>query len=444
MLTILGNSAPGRFCDRVSRRGFLKIGGLALGGLSMSEILRAEAASGTRSHKSVIMIFLPGGPPHQDMYDLKPDAPVEVRGEFKPIKTNVPGIEICEHMPRLASMMDRLVPIRTIVGATGSHYSFQCMTGRSHARQPQGGWPELGSVVARLQGPTAPAMPPYVGLSPKMQHTPYDSGYPGFLGPAYAPFQPNGEGKDDLVLQGVSLERLGDRKQLVRAFDQLSRKADTTGMMEGMDAFQRQAFGVLTSSRLADALNLDNEPAAVRARYGEGTAQHQGDGAPRLMPQFLMARRLVEAGVRCVTVSFSFWDYHGSNFANARANLPPLDQGVSALVEDLHQRGLDRDVSVVVWGEFGRTPKINASAGRDHWPNVSCALLAGGGMRTGQAIGSTNRQAAEAKDRPVRFEEVFATLYNRLGINPDLTTVTDLAGRPQYIAELYPPIRELI
>jgi hypothetical protein len=434
MLTIVGQTQPGRFCDRVSRRGFLRIGSLAMGGLSMPEILRAEAARGKKSHKSIIMIFLPGGPPHQDMYDLKPDAPAEVRGEFKPIKTNVPGIEICEHLPLLAGMMDKLVPIRTIVGATGDHYSFQCMTGRSHRRQPQGGWPELGSVVAKLQGPT----------SPKMQHFPYNSGKPGFLGPAYAPFQPNGEGKDDLVLQGVTLERLGDRQSLVRAFDQFSRAADTSGMMDGMDAFEQQAFGVLTSSKLSEALNLENEPQKVRDRYGYGTPQHQGDGAPRLMQQFLMARRLVEAGVRCVTVSFSFWDYHGSNFALARQNLPPLDQGVSALVEDLHQRGLDKDVSVVVWGEFGRTPKINAGAGRDHWPNVSCALLAGGGMRTGQVIGSTDRQAAEAKTRPVRFEEVFATLYNRLGIDADHTTVTDLAGRPEYLADHYQPIGELI
>ncbi len=444
MLTILGQAPQGRFCDRVSRRGFLKIGGLALGGLSMSDILRAESASGRRSHKSVIMIFLPGGPPHQDMYDLKPNAPAEVRGEFHPIATNVPGIEICELLPKLSGMMDKLVPIRTIVGSTGDHYSFQCMTGRSHRRQPQGGWPELGSVLARLKGPTSPAMPPYVGLSPKMQHTPYNSGKPGFLGPAYAPFQPNGEGKDDLVLQGISLERLGDRKGLVRALDHFNRSADTTGMLDGMDAFQRQAFGVLTSSRLAEALNLEKEPQAVRDRYGLGTPQHQGDGAPRLMQQFLTARRLVEAGVRCVTVSFSFWDYHGSNFALARQNLPPLDQGVSALVDDLHQRGLDQDVSVIVWGEFGRTPKINAAAGRDHWPNVSCALLAGGGMRTGQVIGSTDRQAAEAKDRPVRFEEVFATLYNRLGIDADNTTVTDLSGRPQFLADHYQPIAELI
>ncbi len=443
MLTILGQARQGNFCDRVSRRGFLKIGSLALGGLSMADVLRAEAGGGS-SHKSVIMIYLPGGPPHQDMFDLKPDAPAEVRGEFKPIKTNVPGIEICQHLPLMAGMMDKLVPIRTIVGATGDHYSFQCLTGRSHRRQPPGGWPEFGSVVAKLKGPSTPAMPPYVGLSPKMQHTPYNSGKPGFLGPAYVPFQPNGEGKDDLLLQGVTLERLGDRENLVRAFDHFNRTADASGMMDGMDAFQRQAFGVLTSSKLAEALDLEKESRAVRDRYGIGTPEHQGDGAPRLMQQFLTARRLVEAGVRCVTISFSFWDYHGSNFTLCRTNLPPLDQGVTALVDDLHQRGLDKDVTVIVWGEFGRTPKINPGAGRDHWPNVSCALLAGGGMRTGQVIGTTDRNAAEAKDRPVTFEEVHATLYNRLGIDADTITVTDLSGRPEYIADHHPPIKELV
>jgi hypothetical protein len=444
MLTLVGKPANGRFCDRISRRGFLQIGGLALGGLTLTDVLRAEAASGTRSNKSVIMIFLPGGPPHQDMFDLKPDAPSEIRGEFKPIRTDVPGIEICELLPKMAGMMDKLVPIRTIVGCTGDHYSFQCMTGRSHQQQPPGGWPELGSVVAKVQGPTSPAVPPYVGLSPRMQHTPYNSGYPGFLGPAYTPFQPNGDGKDDMVLQGISLERLGDRKSLIAALDNFNRRADASGMIEGMDAFQQQAFGMLTSSKLAEALDLEKEPQSLRDRYGYGTEKHQGDGAPRLMQQFLAARRLVEAGVRVVTISFSFWDYHGSNFALSRENLPPLDQGVTALVEDLHQRGLDKDVTVIVWGEFGRTPTINKDAGRDHWPNVSCALLAGGGLRTGQVIGATDRYAGEAIERPVRFEEVHATLYNRLGIDPLSTTVTDLSGRPQNLTDHHPPLHELI
>lgn len=448
MLSILGGSPRGgRMCDGLARRQFLTIGGLAglggVGGLSMPDLLRAESAGGGSRRRSVIMIFLPGGPPHQDMVDLKPDAPSEVRGEFRPIATNVPGIQVCELMPRLARIADRLAIVRSIVGATGDHYSFQCMTGRSHRRQPQGGWPEFGSVVAKLHGSATPATPPYVGLSPRMQHTPYNSGKPGFLGPAYAPFQPNGDGRGDLVLSGLSLERLGDRGSLHRALDTFNRSVDATGLMDGMDAFQQQAFGVLTSSALAEALDVSREPQAVRDRYGYGTEKHQGDGAPRLMQQFLAARRLVEAGVRCVTVSYSFWDYHGNNFANCRTNLPELDQGVSALVEDLHERGLADDVAVVVWGEFGRTPQINKDAGRDHWPNVSCALLAGGGLRTGQVIGATDRRAAEVVERPVRFEEIHATLYQRLGID-HLATVRDLTGRPQYLTDHHPPLPELV
>jgi hypothetical protein len=449
MLSILGGQPRGGdFCDRLARRQFLRIGTLAgLGGtagLSLVDLARAEATSATRSHKAVIMIYLPGGPPHQDLFDLKPEAPAEVRGEFRPIPTNVPGIEFGELLPRLAGMADKLAVIRSIVGATGDHYSFQCLTGRSHQRQPAGGWPEFGSVVARLRGPAHPAAPPYVGLSPRMQHTPYNSGKPGFLGPACTPFQPNGDARGDLVLQGLSLERLGDRAALAGAIDSFNRAADRSGMMAGMDTFRQQAFGVLTSSRLAEALDVSREPQEVRDRYGFGTEKHQGDGAPRLMQQFLAARRLVEAGVRCVTVSYSFWDYHGNNFGACRENAPQLDQGVSALVADLHERGLDRDVTVVVWGEFGRTPKINKDAGRDHWPQVSCALLAGGGLRTGQVIGSTDRQAAEVRDRPVRFEEVHATLYHCLGIDPLATTVTDLTGRPQYLTDHHPPLAELV
>ncbi len=444
MLTIQSAPRSGQLCNGQSRRDFLRIGGLAMGGLTLPDLLRAEESAGRRSHKAVIMVYLPGGPPHQDMLDLKPDAPVEVRGEFSPIATNVPGIEIGELMPRLAGMMDKFTAIRSVVGSIGDHASFQCLSGRSDRKQPPGGWPEFGSIVAKVQGPANEAVPPFVGLSPRMQHRPYNSGKPGFLGPAFSPFQPSGDGKDDLVLQGITLDRLADRGQLNRALDRLKGNLDHTGMMNGLDAFQRQAIGILTSNRLAEALDVSKESPETLARYGKSTSQHQGDGAPRLTEQFLIARRLVEAGARCVTLSFSFWDFHGQNFKASRTNMPVLDQALTALVDDLHQRGLDQDVTVCAWGEFGRTPKINKDAGRDHWPNVSCALLAGGGMRTGQVIGSTDAQAAEAKDRPVHFQEVIATLYNRLGIDADRITLSDLAGRPQYLIDGRQPIRELI
>jgi hypothetical protein len=446
MLTILGQPQK-NFCDGVSRRAFLKIGGLALGGLSLPQILRAEAASGVRrSHKAIIMIFLPGGPPHQDFFDLKMDAPSEVRGEFRPIKTNVPGIEICEHFPLLAGMMDKLIPIRSIVGASGAHDAFECVTGhRRNGQQPPGGWPALGSVMSKLKGPAHPAMPAFVGLSPKMGHVPWsDNGQPGFLGVAHAPFKPDGEGKVDMVLNGVTLDRLGDRKALLSGFDRFRRDADASGMMAGLDNFNEQAFGVLTSSRLMEALDISKEDPRIRERYGKGDPNNRNDGGPKLMEHFLMARRLIEAGSRCVTLAFSRWDHHGGNFSACRQDMPMLDQGLTALIEDLHRRGLEKDVSVVVWGEFGRTPKINKDAGRDHWPNVSCALLAGGGMRTGQVIGSTDRLGAEAKDRRVHFQEVFATLYHRLGIDVNQVTLPDLSGRPQYLVDRYQPMAEVI
>ncbi len=449
MLTILG-SQPHRsgFCDGVSRRNFLKIGALSLGGLSLPQLLQAEAASGIkRSHKAVIMIFLPGGPSHQDMFDLKADAPSEVRGEFKPISTNVPGIEICEHLPLLARQMDKATIIRSMVGAFDDHDAFQCLTGRPNRNQPPGGWPSLGSVLSKVQGPVNRALPPFVGLSPKMGEMRWArTGEPGFLGPAHSPFQPNkGGGKDDMTLNGVTLDRLADRRNLLASFDQFRRDIDSSGMMTGLDAFNEQAFGILTSSRLLDALDIKKEDKRVRESYGKGDPKNRDDGGPKLMEHFLTARRLVEAGARCVTLAFSRWDHHGDNFGALRQDLPLLDRGVSALIADLHQRGLDKDVSVIVWGEFGRTPTINKDGGRDHWPRVSCAMLAGGGMKHGQVIGATDRLGGEANERPVQFGEVFATLYHNLGIDVNKTTVNDLSGRPQFLVDHgLQPMRELV
>ena len=445
MLTIYGQKQ--RFCDGISRRNFLRIGALGLGGLTLPQLLQAEAQSGIRkSHKAVIMIFLPGGPSHQDMFDLKMDAPSEVRGEFKPISTRVPGIQICEHLPRLAAMMDKLALIRSIVGATGDHYAFQCLTGRTHQRQPPGGWPSLGAVLARVAGPVNEVTPPFVGLSPKMGHMEWaDNGPSGFLGPAYAPFKPNDAGKADMVLNGVTMDRLADRRKLLTEMDRFRRDVDSSGLMEGLDSFNQQAFGVLTSSRLMAALDIEQEDKKVRERYGKGDPKNRDDGGPKLMENFLVARRLVEAGARCVTVAFSRWDHHGDNFGALRQDLPMLDQGVSALVEDLHQRGLDKDVSVVVWGEFGRTPTINKDGGRDHWPRVSCGLLACGGIKAGQVIGATDRLGGEAVERPVAFGDVFATLYHNLGIDVSKVTVPDLSGRPQYLVDSgCAPMKELV
>jgi hypothetical protein len=443
MLTIYGKSA--RFCDGLSRRNFLRIGALGLGGMALPELLKAEAQSNLgRSRKAIIMIYLPGGPPHQDTFDIKVDAPQEIRGEFRPIKTSVPGIQICEHLPRIAKITDKLAIIRSMVGAEDNHYDYQCQTGRLKRTEPPGGWPSIGSVISKLQGGNDPAVPAFIGLEPTMQHRPYNSAGPGFLGIAHRSFRPSGDAKSDLVLNGVSLERLSDRRALLTSFDRFRREVDSSGLMTGLDAFNQQAFGVLTSSKLVDALNLDKEDARVRERYGKGDPKPHGDAAPMLTEQFLMARRLVEAGARCVTVAFGFWDYHGRNFENGRRDMPLLDRGVTALVEDLHERGLEKDVSVVIWGEFGRTPTINKDAGRDHWPRVSCALLAGGGMKTGQVIGATDRLGGEATERPVHFQEVFATLYHNIGIDVNKATVKDLSGRPQFLVDGYQPMKELV
>jgi hypothetical protein len=456
MLTIVGPRQNG-FCDRLDRRTFLQIGGLALGSASLSlpQLLRAEQAAATGQqparHKAVINIFLSGGPPHQDLVDLKPDAPLEIRGEFLPVATNVPGIQICELLPKLAAMADKLAIIRSLVGSDGRHAAFQCQTGRRFANQIAGGWPSMGSQVSKLQGAVDPAVPPFVGLAPKMITSTWaDPGQPGFLGPSHAPFLPNAEGKKDMVLNGVDTDRFGNRKSLLKNFDTLRRDVDASGMLKGMDKFTEQAFGILTSSKLAEAIDLEREDPKLRDRYGRGSDKPAGygDAGPLNNDYFLLARRLVEAGVRVVTLAYGRWDWHGmphgTNFSNAREHFPMLDIALSALIEDLERRDLLDTTTVLVWGEFGRTPKINPNGGRDHWPEVACAILAGGGLRTGQVIGSTNRNAEHAKDRPVTFQEVFATLYHSLGIDVNTATINDLAGRPQYVIDGVQPIRELV
>ncbi|MCO6458629.1 MAG: DUF1501 domain-containing protein [Pirellulaceae bacterium] len=442
-----------KLCDGISRRNFLRIGALGATGLSLSQLLSLEAAAGIRgSTRSVILVYLVGGPPHQDLFDLKPDAPAEVAGPWRPIRTNVPGVEIGELLPMMSGMMDKFSVIRSLSDAQAGHDAIQCYTGRTRAgRVPAGGWPQFGSSVARLQGAATPATPPFVSVCYPCTHEPYNEPGPGYLGAAYTPFRPQGPTRDDMVLQGITTDRLRDREQLLASVDRFRREVDNSRMMEGLDAFTAQAMGVLTSSRLAEALDLSREDPRVVARYGTGDASKfmDGNGAPRVPQRFLAARRLVEAGARVVTVNYSKWDWHGgannSIFKREQEDFPVFDQGITALVEDLHARGLAESTAVLVWGEFGRTPKISAQVGRDHWPRVACALLAGGRMRHGQLIGATDRLAGEPVDRPVKFQEVFATLYEHLGIDVERTTIADLHGRPQYLVETgVRPIAELV
>ncbi len=455
MLDILGRLDRRRtHCDGVSRRGFLKVGAMAAGGLSLPQLLSLEARAGTgSSNKAIINIFLPGGPSHLDMFDLKPEAPSEVRGEFRPIGTNVPGMQICELFPRLAKMADKFAIIRSIADSEGHHDCFQCMTGRTKKDiAPPGGWPSFGAWVSKLQGAN-PNIPANLALMYPSRFRGW--GNPqggGLMGPAHAPMNlvakdPNAKARD-MTLEGITLERLRNRDRLLRSVDLFRREADATGAMDGLDNFHGQALNILSGAGLVNALDLSKEDPKILERYGQNDPAYQRDGAPKMIRNFLVARRLVEAGARVVSLNYSRWDWHGGdgmNFPRSREEFPLLDQGLSALITDLHERGLDEDVSVVVWGEFGRTPKINKRNSRDHWPKVSYALMAGGGMRTGQVIGVTDRIGAEPVERPVKFQEVFATLYHNIGIDLSTATVQDSRGRPHYLVDPgIQPIRELI
>jgi hypothetical protein len=475
MLTIPGpSSRPGL----MSRRSWLRIGGLALGGLALPDLLRAQAATQANDRatpergaaKGVIMVLLPGGPTHLDTFDLKPDAPAEIRGEFRPIATNVPGIDLCEHFPRLARMADKLAVIRSLVGFRDDHNTHWCSTGwESHPAMdsspmvpgfPPGDWPSLGAVLSRRLGPRVPGMPPSVDLIPVdadarfILRTP--PAQPGYLGASHAGFEVQAVDRRNLMLHGTDLGRLTDRRAMLAGFDGFRRQADALGVADGIDTYQRQALEVLTSARLANALDLSREDWRVRSRYGVGHAHPDEREGKTHLDQFLLARRVIEAGARCVTLAFTRWpfgrvlrgdhnwDWHRDLFPEAALTLPLLDLGLSALIEDLDQRGMLDDVAVVVWGEFGRTPRINQNGGRDHWPRVCSALLAGGGLRCGQVLGATTRWGEEPHARPVHFRDVFATLYQRLGIDIATTQFTDLAGRPQYLVGNHRPVPELI
>lgn len=468
MLTI-----PGPGC--MSRRSWLKIGGLALGGLALPDILRAQAQAGTRPTgddgiKGVIMVLLPGGPTHLDTFDPKPDAPAEIRGEFRPISTNVRGIDLCERFPRLARMADKFTVIRSLVGFRDDHNTHWCTTGwESHPAMdssplvpgfPSGDWPSMGSVLSRALGPRVPGMPVSIDLIPVdadarfILRTP--PAQPGYLGVAHAGFEAQAVDRRNITLGGIDLARLSDRRAMLASFDNYRREADARGAVAGIDTYQRQAIEVLTSARLANALDLSREDGQVRRRYGLDREYPDEREGKTHLDQFLLARRVIEAGARCATLAFTRWpfgrvlrgdhnwDWHRDLFPEARDALPLLDLGLAALIEDLAQRDLLKDIAVVVWGEFGRTPRINANGGRDHWPRVCSALVVGGGMRMGQVIGSTNRWAEEPRTRPVHFREVFATLYQRLGIDVATTQFTDLAGRPQFLVGEHRAMPELI
>lgn len=424
MLTIFGRGQ--KYCDGINRRSFLQIGALGVGGLTLADLLRAEAQAGVgSSNKAIINIHLSGGPSHQDMFDLKPNAPVEFRGEFSPIATSAEGLDICELFPKLATMGNRYSVIRALVGSNAGHSNFQTHTGYNQRDlQAIGGRPSIGAVVSRVQGSAGNGAPPFAS---------YNGGTGGYLGPTYSPFVP-GRSNSLRLDRSLTVDRVSSRSSLLTSLDRIRRDIDATGEMTAMDDFTKTAVDVVTSGRLADAMDLKKEDPRVVARYSK---QSQN---------LLIARRLIQTGVRVITMNgpWGGWDTHRNNFATLRKNLPAMDTGLSALMDDLDAHGMLDDVTIVVWGEFGRTPRVNKTAGRDHWPRVAGAWIGGGGLRHGQAIGSTTKNAEYANSRPVHFQEVLATLYHNMGIDPKTTQLVDPAGRPQYLLEHNEPISELI
>ncbi|MBI1346003.1 DUF1501 domain-containing protein [bacterium] len=442
MLTCWGGRQ--QFCDGVSRRSFLQVGGLAVGGLTLADLLRQDAAAAaTQRHKAVIMVYLSGGLAHQDTFDLKPLAPKEIRGEFAPIATSVPGIEFCEHLPKLAKVADQCAIVRSIVGQRDEHSSFQSLTGYTMGDVQRSQYPNFGSATAKVLGPVDPLTPPFVDLFPTMKHRPYNSTGAGILGSAYNQVRADGEDIASMKLRYIPTPQFHSRQQLLKNLGQIRRDLEAP-IVQDVDESYRRAFDVLTSSKIVTAMDVEQEDPLLREKYGKGSSKHLGDGAPLWNDQLLIARRLVEAGVRVVTVAYGFWDTHGNNFAHLKQHLPTVDAGLSALIQDLADRGLDNDVSVVVWGEFGRTPKINTNAGRDHWAPVQSALFAGGGMRRGQVIGATDKDAGYATERPIHYRDVLATVYHNLGIDPH-SYVRDINERPiTLLPEDAQPIRELL
>jgi len=422
MLTIWGNHSD-RTCACITRRDFLRVGALGLGGLTLADLLRLQAQgalSDRASAKAVIMVWLSGGPSHHDTYDLKPNAPVEIRGEFKSIQTRVPGMDICEHMPLQAKIADKLALVRGLDCNGAGHSGTLMMTGYpSSAKRPA-----FGSVVSKLR--PGSGLPPYVSLC----GDPRSGEEPSYVGAAHRPFVPaKGPGLQNLGLdRALTAERLTDRKEMLRALDKLRSDIDASGDLAGMDDFTVQALEIIASPKARDAFDISKEREQVKARYGRAT-------------KFLQARRLVEAGVRVVTLDVMGWDTHKDNFNSLRKLLPELDQAIHALVTDLAERGLDKDVGLLVCGEFGRTPKINGGAGRDHWPAAGFALLAGGGLRTGQVAGQTDAHGAKPHGVPYKPQHVLATLYHVLGVDP-ATTLNDHNGRPVHLLDQRDKITE--
>jgi hypothetical protein len=433
----------------VNRRSFLRVGGLGVAGVTLPWLLRQDAQARENGKptrpKSVIYVVLDGGPSHIDMWDPKPDAPAEVRGPFKPIATKLPGVRFTELMPMQAEIMDRLAVLRGIQSVENDHFLSEVYSGLPRIA---GKRPAFGSVVSKVAGGDL-LLPPYVSLNrPTTDQFEFEKPY--YAGSHHAPFRPFGNAVDDLA-PVQALDTLEDRKQLLKSFDTLRRDIDRVDSIRGLDKFQSQALEIITSPKVRAAFDLSKEPPKNIARYGAGKYPHQTvkniyypwDAKP-----FVLARRLVEAGVRVVTLRAGSWDHHSSpegDIFHALKHLVPLmDRSVHALVTDLEARGLADEVLVVVLGEFGRTPKITQPGpGREHWADAGCAVFFGGGLKMGQVVGETDSRGERAKTGATSFQNLIATIYSVLGV--DLSTaLPDFTGRPQFILEDNKPVKALL
>jgi hypothetical protein len=447
-----------RTLQRPDRRSFVKAGLLGSMGLSLSQLLRSEAQAVPAATKSagrpnsVIILWMRGGPSHIDMWDPKPDATVEVRGEFGTMPTNVPGVNLIDLLPLSAKMMNKWAIIRSLTHHDSGHSSGDqiCFTGYNAGPRPdENVYPSCGSIVSKQLGHLCRTMPPYV-MIPKM--------VPGagsaYLGVAHKPFEtqadPANEGPfripDFSFPEGVTLEQVGDRKGLLHSFDALRREVDNSGQLEAVDRYQQKAWDILTSSAAREAFDLDKEPFRVRDRYGFMPRFDPGAldrcGCPAWSQRILLARRLVEAGVRLVTVDLRWWDTHVKGFESLKLGfLDRWDRAYTALIEDLETRGLLDTTMVLAWGEFGRTPKVNNNAGRDHYSNAFSAAMAGGGIRGGTIVGASDAKGAFPKADPKSPQDVLATVYRHLGVDTKADYLNN--GRPIPVLPSGKPIDDL-
>lgn len=448
MLELTGS--PFSCCDGLPRRSFLKAGFLGLGGLSLPDILklRAEAARDGRPVRktSVIFLELAGGPSQHETWDPKPEAPAEYRGMYGVAKTSVPGVYFSDRLPEQAKVMDKLAIIRSMHHDSGSHRTSAHLTQTGYylndRQNNENEMPSAGSITAKVRGPNASGIPAYVAIPNAMRF-----GGAAYLGKGHFPFQTGGNPNSDnfqvrnlSLVGGLNEKRLEDRQKLLSCFDESRRILDTRGVADAVDDFTAQAFDIVTGNRAREAFDIQQEDPKTRERYSR----------TRYGQSLLLARRLVEAGVTFVTVRIGGWDYHWDleERLNRIVAERGFDRGLAALVEDLYERGLDRDVLIVASGEFGRTPRMNdgrgrGTPGRDHWGSAMSVLLAGGGLKVGQVVGRSNSKGEEPAESPYRPENVLATVYRHLGIDPELT-FRDHAGRPRYILEEREPIEELV